>query len=463
MRSSRSLGLSVALALALAGCDSGSGDTDAGTGGMDSGRTDGGGGGDTDGGGGDTDGGGTDSGMMMMVDSGTDSGMTMTTDGCELTTYPTLGLENILTAGGATFRSPMFVAQPPGSTDLYVVERRGTIQVVRGGVIDHAFLDITSLIGAAPTGGDEQGLHSIAFHPDYATNGRFFVMYTPNTPSDGPNANVIAEGRRAAGMTDVADATVTTILSIPDTRWNHNGGLVMFGPDGYLYIGTGDGGGGGDPDNNGQDVNELLGKMLRIDVDTTGGGRMYGIPAGNPFVGMAGHREEILHYGLRNPWRFSFDRTTDRLFIGDVGQDAIEEIDIVAPAASGLNFGWDRFEGSSERGSGAMLVGTHTPPQIELRHSGDDVCSITGGYVYRGSAIPALNGAYLFTDYCNATVWATRYCDGADRPLTEIGSLTDQAPGTVSFGQDSAGELYVVWLGEPGGAASSGVARIVAR
>lgn len=457
MRSSRSLGLSVALALALAGCDSGGDATDSGTGGMDSGRTDGG-GGDTDGGGGDTDGGGgTDSGMTMMVDSGTDSGMTVTTDGCELTGYPDLAVERITMD---RIVDAVFIAQPPGSTDIYVVERGGAIRIVRGGSIIGSFLNIASTIGALRGGGDERGLHSIAFHPNYEANGRFFVMYTPASPT----ANIVAEGRRSAGSPDVADPTLTTLLSIPDFASNHNGGQIAFGPDGYLYIGTGDGGGGDDPQLNGQDLNELLGKMLRIDVDSPSGGMPYGIPAGNPFVGMAGRRAEILHYGLRNPWRFAFDSVTASLFIADVGQNAWEEVDVVADDATGLNFGWNTYEGDQMRsGRGiSTLVGTHTPPVITYAHNRDSDTgtsdrSITGGYVYRGSAIPGLRGAYLYTDWLTERVWAFRWCDGAVQDPQEITSLHHEIPGATSFGVDRSGELYAASFG------LDTVVRIVAR
>ena len=255
---------------------------------------------------------------------------------CSLSGYPALSLVNIAT-GATPWTRPVHVAQPVGTTDLYVVDQRGLIYLVRGGVVEATpFLDIRTTIGMLGGIGDEQGLLSIAFHPAYATNGRFFLGYTSKirpTPST-LAPNVIAEGARSAGNPLVANAT----LSIPDFASNHNGGSLVFGPDGFLYIGAGDGGGGGDPMDTAQNPNNLLGKMLRIDVDAAG--LPYGIPTTNPFATTAGFRPEIWAIGYRNPWRFSFDRMTREMYVADVGQDAREEVDIEMPSGGGRNYGW---------------------------------------------------------------------------------------------------------------------------
>jgi glucose/arabinose dehydrogenase len=336
------------------------------------------------------------------------------------------------------------VTQPPGSTDLYVVERAGTIRVVRGGtILERPFLDIRATIGGPPTGGNEWGLLGLAFHPNYSENGRFFVTYTP---LDGDN--VLAEGTRKAANPDEANGTLTPILSIDDFAPNHNGGMIVFGSDGFLYYGTGDGGGGGDPQRTAQDLNSLLGKILRLDVQTAGS---YTVPASNPFVGMAGSRGEIWSYGLRNPWRFSFDRANGDLWIGDVGQELWEEIDYATPeSAKGANFGWSRYEGTHDY-SARPLMGPspHHAPIYEYPH--DEGSSVVGGYVYRGRAIPSLVGTYLFADSYSDFVRAMRVCDGAiTRAAVDTSGLGGgpiPGAGLVSFAEDNDGELYLVYLG----------------
>jgi glucose/arabinose dehydrogenase len=394
----------------------------------------------------DNGGGGTDSGPQVdsgPVDSGPpDTGMVMVA--CD---DPIPSLEAVSISGGDTFSSPVFVAQPPGSTDLYVVERGGRVRIVRAGaIVPTPFLDISGDLGGTPGGGAEWGLLSIAFHPQYAANGRFFIGWTPS----GGN-NLVSEGTRSAADPDVADPTLTDILAVNDFASNHNGGLVMFGSDGMLYVGMGDGGGANDPMRTSQDMNEMLGKILRIDVSTPGA---YTVPPTNPFVGMAGTRGEIWSYGLRNPWRFSFDRMTGDLWIGDVGQDNWEEVDFAAAAGGNLggrgdNYGWSDFEGTNNF-AGDTLGGPspHTPPITEYDHGAG--ASIVGGYVYRGGAIPALTGVYLFGDSYSGFVRGLRQCGGSvtlgPSNIAGLDTGATGGAGLVSFGEDNAGELYLVYL-----------------
>jgi glucose/arabinose dehydrogenase len=238
------------------------------------------------------------------------------------------------------------------------------------------------------------------------------------------------------------------LLTIDQPAANHNGGHLAFGPDGHLYIATGDGGGGGDPQRAGQRLNTLLGKLLRIDVDRRPGGRPYAIPAGNPFRA-AGQRREIYAYGLRNPWRFSFDRATGDLWIGDVGQGEREEINFrPARRAAGTNFGWNAFEGSARYPGGGPVTGrAPVAPVSEYTHSSGDGCSVTGGYVYRGVAVPALRGRYVYADFCTGKVWSMR---AGPRPgdVREItAGLGRSLSAVTSFGEGPAGELYVIGSG----------------
>jgi len=304
------------------------------------------------------------------------------------------------------------------------------------------FLDIRSLVALS---GSERGLLSVAFHPQFKTNGVFFVDFTraSNTASE-VGDTVIARYKVSPPDADVASpASGESLLVINQPQSNHNGGLVKFGPDGQLYIGMGDGGSRGDtgaghaPQGNGQSLATLLGKILRIGVGATG---PYTIPAGNPNLG-AGARPEIWAYGLRNPWRFSFDRATGDLYIGDVGQDAWEEIDYQAAGfAGGANYGWPVWEATHRFRSGLAPAGD-VKPIAEYPHSNGQ-CSVTGGYVYRGASIPALSGFYLFGDYCTGRIWTLVRFDGQWR-LSEV---RDTAYQISSFGEDDSGELYVVDL-----------------
>jgi glucose/arabinose dehydrogenase len=322
-----------------------------------------------------------------------------------------------------------------GTGTLYVVEQAGRILAVSAdGRQLGVFLDIRGRV----LSGGERGLLGLAFHPDYERNGRFFVNYTARA---GNGDTIVSEFRRA-GPVRADPASERVLLRIDQPFANHNGGWVDFGPDGFLYIGTGDGGSAGDPMNNGQRLDTLLGKILRIDVDR---GRPYAIPPGNPFVSRAGARPEIFDYGLRNPWRASFDRVTRDLFIGDVGQASREEIDVhPASARPGLNFGWRVMEGSScFRASSCDQRGL-TLPVAEYRTS--EGCAVTGGYVYRGSRYPSLVGGYFFADFCNGRIHVLSAADALRGPVRHR-TLLDTELSIASFGEDEQGELYVVDLG----------------
>lgn len=315
-----------------------------------------------------------------------------------------------------------------GTGRLFVVEQAGVIRVIRDARLLRApFLDIRRRVIA----GGELGLLSVAFHPRYATNGRFFVNYTAD---QGRLRTVIAEYRVSLRGADTADPTERVLLEIEQPFRNHNGGLNLFGPDGRLYIGMGDGGSGGDPFNNGQRLDTLLGKLLRLDVD---GDAPYRIPPDNPFVGRGSARPEIWAYGLRNPWRFSFDRGTGQLWLADVGQNAWEEIDLIE---RGGNYGWNIMEGAHcfTPPADCNTTGLRLP-LAEYDRSGG--CSVTGGYVYRGRRIPRLVGRYVFGDYCSGRIWVlseTAPGRWVMAPLLESGMSIS------SFGEDQAGELYVV-------------------
>ena len=336
-----------------------------------------------------------------------------------------------LAAVASGFRRPLYLTAAPGAADdrLFVVEQDGTIVTVRDGRRqDPPFLDIRDRVHALA---NEQGLLSMAFDPDFAANGTFYVYYT-----DFRGDTVVARYRLAPDNPTVADpGSEEIILRVEQPYSNHNGGLVLFGPDGYLYIGLGDGGSGGDPQGHGQDPRTLLGTILRVDVRRSS---TYVVPPDNPFVGQSDRRPEIWAYGLRNPWRFSFDRLTGDLYIADVGQNAWEEVSF-QPASSkgGENYGWKVYEGSALF-QGPPRAGL-TPPISE--YGRQEGCSVTGGYVYRGRQLPALVGSYLFGDYCTGYVWAlTPQADGSwVRTL-----LFDTAAQISSFGEDADGEVYVV-------------------
>jgi glucose/arabinose dehydrogenase len=342
-----------------------------------------------------------------------------------------------------SFDSPLFVTAPPGDERrLFVVEQGGVVRVVRGGkVLDAPFLDLRGKL----TAGGERGLLSLAFAPDYATSGRFYVDYT-DLKGD---TRVVEYRRRTADVADPDSARLVLFQRQPEP--NHNGGLLLFGPDKLMYVGLGDGGGGGDmhgPHGNAQSLGTLLGKILRIDPRASGG-RPYTIPKSNPFVGRAGARGEIYAYGLRNPWRFSFDRSTSDLTIGDVGQNEIEEIDFVRKGRGrGANFGWRVFEGRTRYTAGEQAPGA-IMPVITEQHS-DGNCSITGGAVVRDPALKAWYGRYVFGDLCRGKLQTARLPSGK---VSDSGLTVDQLS---SFGEDARGRVYAVSLSGP-------VYRLVAR
>jgi glucose/arabinose dehydrogenase len=340
--------------------------------------------------------------------------------------------------------TPVFVTNAgDGSNRLFIVEQPGRIKVLQPGATSATlFLDITTRVS---TGG-ERGLLGLAFHPFYKNNRRFFVYYT-GLP-DGQL--VVAEYRASAANPNIADMAETMILSVPHPTFsNHNGGTIEFGPDGYLYVGTGDGGSGNDPGNNAQNINQLLGKMLRIDIDHPAGAVQYSSPPDNPFIGGIPGRDEIYAVGLRNPYRFSFDRTTGQLFVGDVGQFSWEEIDIIT---RGGNYGWRVFEGVHCTANDPHLCGSTTPcnsngftcPIAEYSSASPSTrCSITGGYAYRGVRSTLPSGAYVYGDFCTGEILMLN-------PPTAAGSqslLLDTTLNISSFGEDEAGEIYVLGIG----------------
>lgn len=332
-------------------------------------------------------------------------------------------------------RSPVYVASAPGDKRLFVVEQEGRIRTISNGkVASKPYADLVRFV----TSGGEQGLLSVAFHPKFASNGKLYVYFTNKSGNE-----EIWELRAGKGAASIRPGH-RKLLEIPDTEGNHNGGQLQFGPDGMLYFGDGDGGGAGDrhgEHGNGQNPANLLGKLGRIDVDTRTGGKPYGIPKGNPFAGQSGWAPEIWALGLRNPWRFSFDRANGDLWIGDVGQNAWEEINHVKRGVAGVNYGWNRYEGRHDFEPGTPLAGGKLrQPVAEYGH--DDGCSITGGYVYRGPKIAGLSGRYVYADYCSNKMWTLGISGGAPR---DISNVTDAAgaKSIVSFGQDGSGILYV--------------------
>ena len=342
----------------------------------------------------------------------------------------TIQLEPVVTTG---LSSPVLVTNArDGSNRIFIVEQGGIIKVLQPGAsTPTVFIDITTRV----LSGGERGLLGLAFHPQYETNRRFFVFYTRQTDGD----LTIAEYHASAANPNVADTTETLILRIEhSSAGNHNGGMIEFGSDGFLYIGTGDGGGANDGANNAQNINVLLGKILRIDINNPSGGLAYSSPSSNPFFGATAGADEIYSYGQRNPWRFSFDRDTQELYLGDVGQGIREEIDIIT---LGGNYGWRIMEGSvcnpNFNGGVCTPPPGHIPPISEYSHSGGR-CSITGGYVYRGSLATLPPGTYVFADYCTGEIFMMQ------NGLNTSPILLDTTMNISSFGEDESGEIYVV-------------------
>ena len=319
-----------------------------------------------------------------------------------------------------------------GSGRLFITLQGGRVVIFDGvQILSPPFLDINSLVSS----GGERGLLGAAFHPNYVGNGFFYVSYT-DTAGD----SVIARYSVSLDPNRADPTSGVILLTIPQPFSNHNGGQLHFGPDGYLYIGIGDGGSGGDPQNNGQDLGKLLGKILRIDVDS---GFPFTVPPDNPFVGVVGAREEIWSFGLRNPWRFSFDRLTGDMFIGDVGQNSWEEVDFQpANSTGGENYGWRLMEGNSCFNPAINCNnGTLTLPILVYDHSVG--CSVTGGYLYRGSKNPNLNGLYLYGDFCSGLIWGAQE-DGLGGWNTTV--LLDTNFSISTFGEDESGEIYFAHL-----------------
>ena len=321
-----------------------------------------------------------------------------------------------------------------GTSRLFLVLQPGRVMVFDNDEkvgSTQTFLDIRDKVNDRS---NEEGLLGLAFDPEYRENGYFYVYYSTSPP----RRSVVSRYSVSKEDADRADPTSEhVIVEVLQPYSNHNGGQLVFGPDGYLYIGLGDGGSGGDPHGNAQNTFTLLGSILRIDVSSAASGGTYLIPASNPLVGEgAGVREEIWAYGLRNPWRFTFDRETDDLWAADVGQNRFEEIDVIRP---GLNYGWNIMEGLHCFREADCDQSGLEPPVIEYGRS--DGCSVTGGYVYRGSRLPSLYGAYVYGDFCSGKIWALRY-DGAR--ATEHLEIVDSSLTISSFGEDRSGELYIL-------------------
>ena len=336
-----------------------------------------------------------------------------------------LGVEEV--ASGLD--QPVYVTAPVSDPRLFIVEQPGRIRVVENGrLLDKPFLDIVDKVRS----GGEQGLLSVAFHPQYRSNGFLFVNHTDK------NGDTRIERYTVSTDRNVADPrSAKVILSIDQRYSNHQGGLNLFGPDGMLYIGMGDGGSQGDPHGNGQNRNALLAKLLRLNVDR---GEPYLIPAANPYA-KGGGRAEIWAIGLRNPWRFSFDRFSGLLYIADVGGDRFEEVNVVPMSIAGVNYGWNVMEGPHcNRSSGCDQVGMQKPALSYATHE-NSTCAIIGGSVYRGQKIPEIKGQYFYSDYCNSWLRSFGFADGKvtdqhEWPIGKLGSIT-------SFGEDAQGELYI--------------------
>jgi glucose/arabinose dehydrogenase len=317
-----------------------------------------------------------------------------------------------------------------GSGRLFIVEQPGRIRILdNGSLLQSPFLDIAARVRDSA---NEQGLLGLAFHPQYVDNGRFFVNYT-----DLGGDTVVSEFTRSQADVNQADpSSEAVIMRVPQPYGNHNGGDIAFGPDGYLWIATGDGGGAGDPEGSGQNLQTLLGKLFFNDTATT---EIYTIPLDNPFVGDPNAFDEIWAYGLRNPWRFSFDRDTGDLYIADVGQRRLEEINFEAATdPGGRNYGWNTMEGSSCFSGSNCSTDEMILPVAEYSH--DFGCSVTGGYVYRGSRYPVLQGYYLYGDYCSGTMWALSRSNSGQWIAEVVG---ESGANISSFGEDEQGELYL--------------------
>jgi len=346
--------------------------------------------------------------------------------GTAQTDSPDIRLEEVVTG----LDQPIYLTHAGGS-QLYIVEQEGQIRVAEadGQLHDEPFLDIHELVGA----GGERGLLSVAFDPDFEQNGFFYVDYTD------VNGDTVVARYQAADLLLADPASAFTILTVDQPAANHNGGLLVFGPDGYLYVGLGDGGGGNSA--NGQRMDTVLGKILRIDVNGASEDTPYAIPSDNPFVSDPVVLPEIWISGLRNPWRFSFDRATGDFYLGDVGSSVYEEINFVpSDSPGGENFGWPIMEGTDCREDGIDCSGLITPITLYDHSLG---CTVVGGYVYRGEQYSDLQGQYLFGDYCSGRIWSVD-TNQSLTPVVESTLLLESGLRISSFGEDAAGELYVI-------------------
>lgn len=334
--------------------------------------------------------------------------------------------------------SPVDLASPPDDTSrVFIVEKTGRIRVWKDGALNaRPFLNVSARVSS----GSEQGLLGLAFHPQYASNGRFYVDYTDQSGDTRIVEFIVSSNP------DSASATEREILHVDQPYANHNGGQIAFGPDGFLYVALGDGGSAEDPQGNGQNLNVLLGKILRLDVNS---GSPYAIPTSNPFVGRTGARGEIWSYGWRNPWRFAFDELTGDMIVADVGQYAWEEIDFEPKGQGGRNYGWRRMEGTHCFPNPPCDTSGLVMPIAEYGHQAG--CSVTGGKMYRGPALPELSGVYFYGDYCTGLVRSLRVTNGAatdEQDWTAVLQKSGGGPmtGLSSFGTDGKGELYLVLL-----------------
>ncbi|WP_455375811.1 PQQ-dependent sugar dehydrogenase [Kaarinaea lacus] len=327
---------------------------------------------------------------------------------------------------------PVLMLQAPNDdSKWYIVEKGGRIlQVSNNGAQSSTFLDISERVDSGP---NEAGLLGMAFHPQYASNGSVYLSYTTSDPS---LTSIISRVTRSVDGSSLQADSEEILLRVSQPYSNHNGGHIAFGPDGFLYIGFGDGGSGGDPQGHGQNTQTLLGSLLRIDVNS---GTPYAIPATNPFASGEQGRPEIYAWGLRNPWRWSFDKTTGLLWAADVGQNSWEEVSIISAPG---NYGWNGKEGTHCYESTSCNNPAFIDPVIEYSH--EDGCSITGGYVYRGSAIPSLQGTYLYSDYCSGTLWGAK--DKGDGSY-ESAQLLSTGLNVSSFAEGNDGEIYIIHLG----------------
>lgn len=344
-----------------------------------------------------------------------------------------VGLEQI-----GEFDDPVFLAQPQGEQALYVVEQGGTIKRIGGKGRPTTFLDVSNQI----VSGGEQGLLSVAFAPDYAKSRRFYVDFT----NRGGDTRVVEYRREKKGPPKADPSSARTLLAVEQPFPNHNGGLLLFDEDGNLLIGLGDGGSAGDPDRNGLDRSTLLGSILRIDPTSVKGGEEYSIPRDNPFADVEGARAEILAYGLRNPWRFSFDRKTGGLWIGDVGQNSLEEIDYLGRLGAGANFGWSAFEGTERFNSDQEAPNSLRPV---LTYGRDQGCSVTGGYVVRDRDLESLYGRYLYADFCQGQLRSFAAEEAIPGPAEDDTALGLQVPSVSSFAEDRRGRVYAISLDGP--------------